>query len=79
ALAAGLEPSKAAYGDKVKVTVLENIAEGPDADRIMNKTGADGNKFLVAGSFGYQNGALHIARRDPSFTFLHASGFPFPP
>ena len=40
ALAAGLEPVKAAYGDKVKVTVIENIAEGPDADRIMNKTRA---------------------------------------
>ncbi len=75
ALAAGLEPVKAAYGDRVKVTVLENIAEGPDADRIMNKTVADGNKFLVAGSFGYQNGALQIARRDPSVTVLHASGF----
>lgn len=75
ALAAGLEPVKAAYGDKVKITVIENIAEGPDADRIMNKTVADGNKFLIAGSFGYQNGALQIARRDPGVTVLHASGF----
>ncbi|MCG5480507.1 MAG: twin-arginine translocation signal domain-containing protein, partial [Ensifer alkalisoli] len=79
ALAAGLEPVKAAYGDKVKVTVIENIAEGPDADRIMNKTVADGNKFLIAGSFGYQNGALQIARRDPSVTVLHASGFQVAP
>ncbi|WP_207544050.1 BMP family ABC transporter substrate-binding protein [Sinorhizobium alkalisoli] len=79
ALAAGLEPVKAAYGDRVKVTVIENIAEGPDADRIMNKTVADGNKFLIAGSFGYQNGALQIARRDPSVTVLHASGFQVAP
>ena len=79
ALAAGLEPVKAAYGDKVKVTVIENIMEGPDADRIMNKTVADGNKFLIAGSFGYQNGALQIARRDPSVTVLHASGFQVAP
>lgn len=79
ALAAGLDPVKAAYGDKVKVTILENIAEGPDADRIMNKTVADGNKFLIAGSFGYQNGALQLARRDPSVTVLHASGFQVAP
>ncbi len=79
ALAAGLEPIKAAYGDKVKVTILENIMEGPDADRIMNKTVADGNKVLIAGSFGYQNGALQIARRDPSVTVLHASGFQVAP
>ncbi|MDB5550031.1 MAG: basic rane lipoprotein [Rhizobium sp.] len=79
ALAAGLDPIKAAYGDKVKITILENIAEGPDADRIMTKTVADGNKFLIAGSFGYQNGALQIARRDPSVTVLHASGFQVAP
>jgi basic membrane protein A len=79
ALAAGLDPIKAAYGDKVKVTILENIAEGPDADRIMTKTVADGTKFLIAGSFGYQNGALQIARRDPSVTVLHASGFQVAP
>lgn len=75
ALAAGLEPIKAAYGDKVKVTILENIPEGPDADRIMNKAVADGNKVLIAGSFGYQNGGLQIARRNRDVTVLHASGF----
>ncbi len=75
ALKAGLEPLKAAYGDAVKITVLENIPEGPDADRIMNKTVADGNKFLVAGSFGYQNGAMQIARRNPGVSVLHASGY----
>ena len=75
ALAAGLDPVKEKYGDKVKVTILENIAEGPDADRIMTKTVADGNKFLIAGSFGYQNGAFQIARRTPDVSVLHASGF----
>jgi basic membrane protein A len=75
ALAAGLEPVKAAYGDKVKITAIANIAEGPDADRIMNKAVADGNDFLIAGSFGYQNGALQIARRNPRVSVLHASGF----
>ncbi len=79
ALAAGLEPIKAAYGDKVKVTIIENIAEGPDADRIMTKTVADGNKFLIAGSFGYQNGALQVARRDKKVSVLHASGFQVAP
>ena len=74
-LVAGLDPVVAAYGDAVKITLLENIAEGPDADRIMNKAVADGNKVLIAGSFGYQNGAMQIAKRDPSVTVLHASGF----
>ncbi|QLF71980.1 BMP family ABC transporter substrate-binding protein (plasmid) [Peteryoungia desertarenae] len=79
ALKAGLDPVIAAYGDGVKVTVLENIVEGPDADRIMNKAVADGNNFLIAGSFGYQNGALQIARRNPKVSVLHASGFQVAP
>jgi basic membrane protein A len=45
----------------------------------MNKTVADGNKFLIAGSFGYQNGALQIARRNPNVSVLHASGFKVAP
>ncbi len=28
---------KAAYGDAVKITIVENIPEGPDADRIMEQ------------------------------------------
>ena len=75
ALFDGLETVKAAYGDAVQITVIENIYEGPDADRIMNKAVAEGTKFLVAGSFGYQNGAMQIARRNPDVTVLHASGF----
>ncbi|MCA0961279.1 BMP family ABC transporter substrate-binding protein [Salipiger bermudensis] len=75
ALAEGLAPIKAEYGDGVNITILEGIAEGPDADRIMNKVVADGAKVLVAGSFGYQNGAMQIARRNPDVTVLHASGF----
>ncbi len=63
------------YGDKVKVTLLENIAEGPDADRIMNKTVADGTQFLILGSFGYMNGGLKLAEQHPEVSILHASGY----
>lgn len=75
ALSAGLDAVKAEYGDAVKLTLIESIAEGPDADRIMNKAVADGHKFLIAGSFGYQNGTMQIARRNPDVSVLHASGF----
>ncbi len=75
ALFEALETVKADYGDAMQLSVIENIFEGPDADRIMNKAVADGTKFLVAGSFGYQNGAMQIARRNPDVTVLHASGF----
>lgn len=63
------------YGDKIKVTLLENIAEGPDADRIMNKTMADGTDFLILGSFGYMNVGLKLAAAHPEVSILHASGY----
>ncbi len=75
ALFEALETVNADYGEAMQLSVVENIYEGPDADRIMNKAVADGTKFLVAGSFGYQNGAMQIARRNPDVTVLHASGF----
>ncbi len=71
----GVDAVKAEYGDAVKITVLENILEGPDADRIMNKTVADGNRFVVLGSFGYMNGGLQLAKRHPDISVIHASGF----
>jgi basic membrane protein A and related proteins len=63
------------YGDKIKVTLLENIAEGPDADRIMNKTVSDGTRFLILGSFGYMEGGLKLAKAHPEVSILHASGY----
>ena len=59
----GINTAKEAYGDKLEVTVLENIAEGPDADRIANGLVAEGNSVLMLGSFGYQNGGIQIAKR----------------
>lgn len=71
----GVRTVKAAYGDGIEITVLENIAEGPDADRIANGLVADGNSVLLLGSFGYQNGGVQIAKRRRDVSILHASGF----
>jgi len=71
----GINTVKEAYGDAIEVTVLENIAEGPDADRIANNLVAEGNTMLMLGSFGYQNGGIQIAKRRPDVSIIHASGF----
>ena len=71
----GVNAVKEAYGDGLEVTVLENIAEGPDADRIANGLVAEGHKVLLLGSFGYQNGGIQIARRNRHVSIIHASGF----
>lgn len=74
-LALGTDALKAEYGDGVEISVLENIAEGPDGDRIMNKVAADGNAFIILGSFGYMNGGLKLAKQRPEVSILHASGY----
>lgn len=71
----GVNTVKEAYGDKLEVTVLENIAEGPDADRIANGLVAEGHNVLLLGSFGYQNGGIQIAKRNRDVSIIHASGF----
>lgn len=75
ALVEGFNTVKEKYGDKVNLNIVENIQEGPDADRIMNKMVGDGNKFFLLGSFGYMNGGLKLAQRNPDMTFIHASGY----
>lgn len=75
ALSDGLDTVKKTYGDDVEIQIIENIPEGPDADRIMNKMVGDGSKFLVLGSFGYMNGGLKLAKRNPDVTIIHASGY----
>ncbi|MFH5774141.1 BMP family ABC transporter substrate-binding protein [Paracoccus sp. NGMCC 1.201697] len=74
-LVAGLEKAKAELGSPINITVLDSIGDGPDADRIFQKTVSDGNKVLIAGSFGYQNAALQLARRFPDVSVIHASGY----
>lgn len=64
-----------AYGEGLEVTVLENIAEGPDADRISNGLVNEGNSVLLLGSFGYQNGGVQIAKRRKDVSIIHASGY----
>lgn len=75
ALNEGINAVKDKYGDEVKVNTIENIQEGPDADRIINKMVGDGNEFLLLGSFGFMNAGLRLAQRNPDVSFIHASGY----
>ena len=75
ALNQGIAAVEEKYGDKVNVSTIENILEGPDADRIINKMVGDGNKFLLLGSFGYMNAGVRLAQRNPDLSFIHASGY----
>jgi simple sugar transport system substrate-binding protein len=62
-------------GAKVKTTYVENVPEGADAERVIRKLVAEGNKLIFTTSFGYMNPTEKVARSAPGVTFLHATGF----
>ena len=49
---------KAEFGDAVEVTEVENVPEGPDAERVISELAANGNKIIFTTSFGFMNPTL---------------------
>lgn len=63
------------FGDKVKVTYVENVAEGPDAERIIRQLAQEGNELIFTTSFGFMNPTVKVARQFPKVHFEHATGY----
>ncbi len=51
------------FGDKIKTTYVENVAEGPDSEKVLNDLANQGHKLIFATSFGYMNYVLNSAKR----------------
>jgi len=64
-----------ALAGKVKTTYVENVPEGADAERVIRKLAADGNKLIFTTSFGFMNPTEKVARAFPNVVFQHATGF----
>ena len=71
----GRREMERALGDAVKTTVVEDVAEGPDAERVMRDLASQGHQLIFATSFGYLEGALRVAAEFPSVRFEHAGGY----
>ena len=63
------------FGDKIKVTWIENIPENADAERVIRDLAQQGNKMIFATSFGYMNSVLKVAKEFPNVYFEHATGY----
>lgn len=63
------------FGDKIKTTFIENVAEGPDAERVITQLAQSGHKLIFTTSFGYMNPTLKVAKRFPNVKFEHATGY----
>ena len=62
-------------GAAVKTTVVENVAEGADSERVMRDLAATGHKLIFATSFGYLEPALKVAADYPDVKFEHMGGY----
>ncbi len=63
------------FGDKIKVTWIENIPENADAQRVIRDLAQQGNKLIFATSFGYMNSVMKVAKQFPNVYFEHATGY----
>jgi simple sugar transport system substrate-binding protein len=61
--------------DKVETVFVENVAEGPDAERVIERLAREGCKAIFTTSFGFMDPTINVASKFPDVTFEHATGF----
>lgn len=66
---------QAAFGDRVQARAVENVAEGPDAERVIRDLAATGYKLIFTPSFGYMEPTLKVAREFPDVKFESITGY----
>lgn len=71
----GRQALEKAMAGKVVTTYVENVPEGADAERVIRKLAADGNKLIFTTSFGFMNPTEKVAKAFPNVVFEHATGF----
>ncbi|MBZ8135097.1 BMP family ABC transporter substrate-binding protein [Afifella sp. IM 167] len=63
------------FGDKIKTNYVENVAEGPDSERVIRQLAQQGNKLIFTTSFGFMNPTIKVAKQFPDVHFEHATGY----
>jgi len=66
---------EAEFGDAVETTYIENVAEGPDAERVITQMALGGADIIFATSFGYGPEMNNVAAKFPDIKFEHATGY----
>jgi simple sugar transport system substrate-binding protein len=65
---------QAAFGQRVKTDYVENVPEGPDAERVIRDLAATGHKLIFTPSFGYMEPTLKVAKEFPDVKFESITG-----
>ncbi len=64
-----------ALGDKVETVFVENVPEGPDAERAIERFARSGCKLVFTTSFGFMDPTVKVAEKFPDVKFEHATGY----
>jgi basic membrane protein A and related proteins len=62
-------------GDQVETVFVENVSEGPDAERTIERLARDGCQIVFTTSFGFMEPTLKVAKKFPDVKFEHATGY----
>ena len=71
----GRQAIDAHFGDKVETVFVENVPEGPDAERTITRLARQGAGLIFTTSFGYMDPTMNVAAKFPDVKFEHATGY----
>ena len=71
----GRKAVEAALGSRVKTSYVEDVPEGPDAERVIRDLAATGHKLIFTPSFGYMEPTLKVAQEFPDVKFESITGY----
>jgi simple sugar transport system substrate-binding protein len=64
-----------AFAGRVKTSYVENVPEGPDAERVIRDLARQGNQLIFTPSFGYMEPTLKVAKEFPNVKFESITGY----
>ena len=71
----GRQAIDARLGDQVETVFVENVPEGPDAERTITRLARQGAGLIFTTSFGYMDPTIKVAAKFPDVKFEHATGY----
>ena len=71
----GRQAVQQALGAAVQTSYVENVAEGPDAERVIRDLARQGNRLIFTPSFGYMEPTLQVAQEFPQVKFESITGY----
>jgi len=63
------------FGDAVETAYIENVPEGPDAERVIRNFAQQGYDLIITTSFGFMDPTITVASEFPDIQFVHISGY----